>query len=69
MPAETTLYTGPLGRIITYREDPTLHDAWDATGEYVGGFNSYLRAMEALEEARDVHQRLVNAYDNRIGES
>jgi hypothetical protein len=65
MPAETTLYTGPLGRIVTYREDPKLHDAWDSTGEYVGGFSSYLRAMAALIEARDVHQGIVDAYNNR----
>lgn len=64
MDTETEIYNGPLGRIVAVPSQKTL-DAWDWRGEYLGGFDTPSRAMEAMNEAQEVHQRLVAAYNNR----
>lgn len=58
------IYQGPLGRIFSAPPEG-IYDAWDWRGEYLGGFTTVNRAMQALREAQDVHQSLVNAYNNR----
>jgi hypothetical protein len=51
-----------LGRIVQHNDD---FDAWDWQGEYLGGFTSHKRAYMAQIEAKDIHQILADAYDNR----
>lgn len=58
----TTIYHGPLGRIVAAPSQKTL-DAWDWRGEYLGGFATPSRAMQAMNEAKATHQRLVNDYN------
>lgn len=55
----TLVHDDALGRIMRHGD---TFDAWDAKGEYLGGFDSQDRAYIALIEASDVHQSLIDAY-------
>lgn len=49
-----TTYQSLLGRIEkTINTAETIYDAWDGNGEYLGGFTTEPRAMQAIEEAND----------------
>ena len=47
---KTEIYNGPLGHIVGVPSQKTL-DAWDFKGEYLGGFSTPSRAMDAMNAA------------------
>jgi hypothetical protein len=61
-----TTYQSRLGRIEkTINTAETIYDAWDGNGEYLGGFTTQDRALEAIQEAKEVHEALLSRYNNR----
>ena len=60
--SEPAIYKGDLGRIV---RQPLHFDAWDWRGEYLGKFITVALALNAMRDAQAIHQKLVNAYNNR----
>ena len=54
-----TIYSGELGRIVAVPSQRTL-DAWDCTGQYLGGFSTPDRALNAMNAAYALRHRLTN---------